>query len=132
MENTEGSKQIGFQREDWQLFRNIASLGQKAGVPRSKLAALALKELADNALDAGAHCFVKCVDGVYYVADDGPGIAGSDEEIAHLFSIRRALTSSKLFRLPTRGALGNGLRVVGEHRRALQIDPSPPAPGARA
>ena len=136
MENTQGSKQIGFQREDWQLFRNIASLGQKAGVPRSKLAALALKELADNALDAGAHCFVKCVDGVYYVADDGPGIAGSDEEIAHLFSIRRALTSSKLFRLPTRGALGNGLRVVAgvvlccggqlfvaTRGRALQLQP---------
>jgi hypothetical protein len=34
------------------------------------------------------------------------------EEIAGLFSIRRPLRSSKLIRLPQRGQLGNGLRVV--------------------
>jgi hypothetical protein len=34
------------------------------------------------------------------------------EEIAQLFSIARPLVSTKLLRLPTRGALGNGLRVV--------------------
>src|SRR5271170_3965018 len=47
-----------------------------------------------------------------WVEDDGPGIPGSDEDVASLFSIARPLTSSKLVRLPTRGALGNGLRVV--------------------
>ena len=51
-------------------------------------------------------------DGGWYVEDDGPGIAGEPADIARLFSIRRPLVSSKLLRLPTRGALGNGLRVV--------------------
>ena len=40
----------------------------------------------------------------YFVDDDGPGIDGTPEEIARLFSIRRPLVSSKLLRLPTRGA----------------------------
>lgn len=104
-----------FTREDWQLFRSLGTLGQKAGVPQHRLAALVMKELADNALDAGADCAVGEVagkPGTYYVQDDGPGIPGTDEEIASLFSIRRPMTSSKLLRLPTRGALGNGLRVV--------------------
>lgn len=102
-----------FVRDDWTLFRNLATLGQKAGVHRDLLADLALKELADNALDAGAAGEISDnLDGSYTVSDDGPGIPGTDAEIAQLFSIRRPLTSSKLLRLPTRGALGNGLRVV--------------------
>ena len=32
--------------------------------------------------------------------------------IASLFSVRRQTMSSKYLRLPSRGALGNGLRVV--------------------
>jgi hypothetical protein len=44
--------------------------------------------------------------------DEGPGRDGEPEEIAELFSIRRPMRSSKLLRLPQRGALGNGLRVV--------------------
>lgn len=102
-----------FGRDDWTLFRNLATLGQKAGVGRDRLAQLALKELADNALDAGAKCTVgEMTGGWYFVEDDGEGIEGDDAYVARLFSIKRPLTSSKLFRLPTRGALGNGLRVV--------------------
>ena len=41
-----------------------------------------------------------------------PGLDGTPEDIAALFSIRRPMRSSKLLRLPQRGALGNGLRVV--------------------
>jgi hypothetical protein len=48
----------------------------------------------------------------FYVEDDGPGLDGTPEQIAELFSIRRSLRSSKLWRLPQRGQLGNGLRVV--------------------
>lgn len=102
-----------FVRSDASLFRSLTTLGQKAGVPREHLARLVVKELADNALDAGAKCKVGDMhNGWYYVEDDGPGIDGDDAEIASLFSFGRPLTSSKLFRLPTRGALGNGLRVV--------------------
>jgi hypothetical protein len=103
-----------FEREDWTQFRSLTTLPQKAGVPLSRLPQLVGKELADNALDAAGSCRVGLLDGENgcFVEDDGPGIPGSDSEVARLFSIRRPLASSKLVRLPTRGALGNGLRVV--------------------
>ena len=82
-------------------------------MPIHLLPKLVLKELTDNALDAGGTIHVgQLEDGGWYVEDDGPGIAGDPPDIARLFSIRRPLVSSKLLRLPTRGALGNGLRVV--------------------
>jgi hypothetical protein len=71
--------------------------------------------LADNALDAGATVTVGQLDDLgnrFFVQDDGPGIKGTPEEIADLFSLSRPLVSSKLWRLPSRGAMGNGLRVV--------------------
>lgn len=106
-----------FQRSDWTLFRSLDTLGQRAGVPRERLGAIVAKELVDNALDAGsADVSIERFkeDGVagFRVKDDGEGIPGTDEQIAAMFSIARPLTSSKLLRLPTRGALGNGLRVV--------------------
>ena len=107
------SPEFTFEREDWTLFRSLSTLSQKAGVPVHLLPKLVLKELADNALDAGGTVHVgQLEDGGWYVEDDGPGIAGDPADIARLFSIRRPLVSSKLLRLPTRGALGNGLRVV--------------------
>ena len=107
------SPEFTFEREDWTLFRSLSTLSQKAGVPVHLLPKLVLKELADNALDAGGTVRVgQLEDGGWYVEDDGPGIAGEPAEIARLFSIRRPLVSSKLLRLPSRGALGNGLRVV--------------------
>ena len=39
-------------------------------------------------------------------------LALDPSEVARLFSISRPMVSTKLLRLPTRGALGNGLRVV--------------------
>lgn len=102
-----------FEREEWTLFRTLGTIGQKAGVELTRLRRLVLKELADNALDAGANCTVGELEiGRYYVEDDGPGLPGGPDDVAKLFSIRRPLTSSKLLRLPTRGAVGNGLRVV--------------------
>ncbi len=102
-----------FEREDWSLFRTIEGLQQRAGVPKNKLSRLVLKELADNGLDNGAEVTVASLhDGSYVVEDDGAGIDGAPEDIARLFSISRPMFSTKLLRLPTRGALGNGLRVV--------------------
>jgi hypothetical protein len=102
-----------FEREDWTLFRTLDGLTQKAGVSRDELPRLVMKELADNGLDAGANVEVgRLANGGYFVDDDGPGIDGTPEQIARMFSIRRPLVSSKLLRLPTRGAVGNGLRVV--------------------
>jgi hypothetical protein len=102
-----------FIREDWSHFRTLQGLSQKSGVPLSQLRRLVAKELCDNGLDVGAHCKVgEMKAGSFFVQDDGPGIPGSPEDIARLFSIKRPLTSSKMIRLPSRGCLGNGLRVV--------------------
>ncbi len=103
-----------FRREDWEVFRTLDGVAQRAGVPVQGLARLVLKELADNALDAGGEVQVGrgAAEREFFVQDGGPGLHGTDEEIAELFSIRRPLTSSKLLRQPTCGALGNGLRVV--------------------
>jgi hypothetical protein len=101
-----------YERADWTLFRNINTLGQKAGVPTARLTGLIVKELVDNALDVGANVTLTGSHGSYVITDDGDGIPGSDDDVARLFSINRPLLSSKILRLPTRGALGNGLRVV--------------------
>ena len=107
------SQNLKFERADWSLFRTIEGLSQKAGVPPDKLPRLVLKEIADNGLDAGARVKVGALPGgAYFVEDDGPGIDGTPEAIARLFSISRPMISTKLIRLPMRGALGNGLRVV--------------------
>jgi hypothetical protein len=104
-----------FERQDWTLFRTVEGLQQKAGVPAKLLRRLVLKELGDNALDTGADirfCQIYGSSDAFYVEDDGPGLDGTPEQIAELFSIRRPMRSTKLLRLPQRGALGNGLRVV--------------------
>ena len=104
---------LKFEREDWSLFRTVEGLQQRAGVPKSKLRRLVLKELVDNGLDNGAEVQIgELAGGGYFVEDDGSGIPGTPEEVARLFSIARPMVSTKLWRLPTRGALGNGLRVV--------------------
>ena len=104
---------LKFERADCTSFRTVEGLQQKAGVPADKLIRLVLKELTDNGLDTGAEVRIgELPDGGYFVEDDGSGIGGQPEEIARLFSINRPMVSTKLLRLPTRGALGNGLRVV--------------------
>lgn len=112
-----------FTSAEWRVFLDLQKIPIQAGVRPGNLAALALKELVDNALDAGVTVRWDWLfdpgDGPedrpagFYVEDDGPGIPGEGPaEIAHLFSISRPFMSSKAIRLPTRGALGNGLRVV--------------------
>jgi hypothetical protein len=104
---------LKFERADWTSFRTVEGLQQKAGVAQSKLRSLVLKELTDNALDTGARVRIgQLPGGDYFIEDGGSGIEGQPEEIARLFSIARPMISTKLLRLPTRGALGNGLRVV--------------------
>ena len=111
--SSDAPQNLKFERADWTSFRTVEGLQQRAGVAASKLRGLVLKELADNALDTGASVHVgELPDGGYFIEDEGSGIEGSPEEIARLFSIARPMISTKLLRLPTRGALGNGLRVV--------------------
>ncbi len=107
---------MDFKREDWTLFRNVNTLGQRAGVTAGKIGPLVVKELVDNALDAAGACRYGWLDErtprAVFVENGGSGLEGDDRQIADLFSVSRPLTSSKMLRLPTRGALGNGLRVV--------------------
>ena len=104
------AQNLKFERADWTSFRTVEGLQQKAGVAQDKLIRLVLKELTDNGLDTGAEVTVGEYDGGFFVEDEGPGL--DPDEIPNLFSIARPLTSTKMLRLPTRGALGNGLRVA--------------------
>lgn len=101
-------------RDDWTMFANINTLPQKAGVSKNEILKLVAKELTDNALDTGANVRGGIIKGCsgFYIQDDGAGIPGNDDQLAELFSINRPLISSKVIRKPSRGALGNGLRVV--------------------
>lgn len=112
---------INFKQEDWELFCNINTLSQKSGVSKENILKLVAKELTDNSLDTGSEVEVNYSyppgsesfnPGCFYVKDKGSGIEGTDEEIANLFKVNRPLISSKRLRLPYRGALGNGLRVI--------------------
>lgn len=104
-------KQMLFERDDWKQFRNIDTLKTKAGVSGKNIKKVVIKELVDNALDAGYSCEVGTIgSNGFYVEDDGDGLPL--ESLDKLFSVNRSLVSSKLVRLPSRGALGNGLRVV--------------------
>jgi hypothetical protein len=108
---------IFFTQADWQLFTNLNTLPQQAGVSRHQLPKLVAKELMDNALDTNAEVEISHQNNGQFedtiiIKDKGKGIRGSNDEIASLFSMNRPLTSSKRLRLPSRGALGNGLRVV--------------------
>jgi len=44
------------------------------------------------------------------ISDNGPGL--SEKTLLQVFAVNRPLLSSKFVRLPTRGMLGNGLRVL--------------------
>ena len=48
----------------------------------------------------------------YTVSDQGRGFADSPEDLAYRFSFAKPMVSSKQWRRPTRGCVGNGLRVI--------------------
>ena len=106
-------------RPDTALLATLQGLQMQSGVPIHHLRRLALKELADNALDAadaadrpGQVRIERITDQVYAVEDQGNGLPGNQDEIANLFSLGREMISRKFWRLPSRGCLGNGLRII--------------------
>ena len=111
------SSDAEFTRKDWLVY--ISSLPQRAGVVRERIRRLVLKELADNALDEmdrvgrpGEVTISQDGEHTYTVTDQGRGFDDSPEELAYRFSIAKAMVSSKQWRRPTRGCVGNGLRVI--------------------
>jgi hypothetical protein len=105
------AREVAFIRPDWGLFLHPDRLPQKAGCARDRLRAMILKELVDNALDAGATATLAQVDrDTWTVTDDGPGLDRG--QVLRFFAVNRPMVSTKLLRRPTRGAIGNGLRVV--------------------
>lgn len=104
-------RELRFVRQDWALFLHPDRLAQKAGAPVRRLRRMALKELTDNAADVSVEVELEQLEAdTYRVGDRGPGLDGA--QVAALFAVDRPLVSGKLLRRPTRGAVGNGLRVV--------------------
>src|SRR5260221_6521776 len=99
-----------YERADWQLFVQQELLPQKVGCRRDQLGGVVLKEAVDNALDTGTEVELTQTSDGYRIPDRGQGIDTAD--VPRLFAVNRPLLSSKLKRLPLRGMLGNGLRVV--------------------
>lgn len=105
---------LAFSYYDWQQFQSLNTLCQKAGASRGQLGDIVMKELIDNAYDAAGiggqvTCKIHNIQS-FTVQNSGDGIPL--DQVQSLFSFNRPLTTSKLMRLPSRGALGNGLRVV--------------------
>jgi hypothetical protein len=102
---------ILYERADWRLFIDRGTLPQKAGCDPHEIGRAVLKEIVDNALDSGADTVTLDGDERHaIIRDDGPGL--DPDDVIRLFAVNRPLINSKLKRLPTRGMLGNGLRVV--------------------
>jgi hypothetical protein len=135
----ERQRALLYERDDWRLFLDPATLPQKAGCHPNDLRKVVLKELIDNELDVTGSAGLTWEESgkfwIVYGSSEGPLLS----EIPTLFCVNRPLASSKLKRMPTRGMLGNGLRVVmgavhalggwiiieaRNHNLELQVDPA--------
>ncbi|HYK36873.1 hypothetical protein [Alloacidobacterium sp.] len=107
-------------RPDTLQFSTLEGLTRMAGVSPQWLRALINKEVVDNALDeidrvggnAESVTIRRDGDDTYIVEDAGSGIKQDLHGLCNLFSANRSMVSSKFFRRPSRGMLGNGLRVL--------------------
>jgi hypothetical protein len=66
----------------------------------------------DRVAKQGAVTLVRDGDHSYTVTDQGRGFPDTPEELAMRFSLDKAMASTKQWRMPTRGCVGNGLRVI--------------------
>jgi Histidine kinase-, DNA gyrase B-, and HSP90-like ATPase len=89
----EREERLHFERQDWQLFQDPATLPQKMGCQPGTLRAIILREIVDNALDEGAKVPLQTDgEGTWIISDDGPGI--DPELVPRLFAVNRVLLSS--------------------------------------
>ncbi len=107
---------LKYTSDEWRAFVDTDSLQRKAGASWQSMPAMVLKELADNAADVanGRGASIEPVtigDTAWWrIADQGHGI--QPEDAVRVFAVNRPMESTKHVRLPTRGMLGNGTRVV--------------------
>ena len=109
-----------------EYFR-VKELEKMTGQPREKFAAVVIKELKDNALDACEAAGVApevgietSVVGAYIIitiADSGPGIA--PEIVRRILDYDTRTSDKAAYRSPTRGTQGNALKTVIGIPRAL-------------
>src|SRR5918999_618305 len=101
-------------------YFNVRELQAQTGQPVEMFVAVALKELADNALDACESAGIApCLDItirdtggrlVMCVADNGTGIP--PETVRRILNFQTRTSDKAVYRSPTRGAQGNALKTV--------------------
>jgi len=111
-------------------YFSASELEKQTGQPRARFAAVALKELVDNALDAaetaerppaiGIEATVAGGDLHLVVTDNGPGLAG--ETLGRILDFSTRTSDKAAYRAPTRGAQGNALKTVIGLPTALGTD----------
>src|SRR5689334_3938915 len=110
------AKPLSYTKAEWREFVDPTNLQRKAGAAWQNMPAVVLRELADNAADAAGGTGAWIESGMmgnatwWCIGDYGDGIA--PDQVARVFSVDRPMESTKHVRLPTRGMLGNGTRVV--------------------
>ena len=128
-----GPSNLQVHRPDTTLFATLHGLQMQSGVTVPTLRRLVLKELTDNALDAGddvgrpGAAIEKLDRHRYRIEDQGDGIRGTPEQLAALFALDRPMISGKFWRRPERGALGNGLPPPGQGSARPPDRPPPSA-----
>jgi Histidine kinase-, DNA gyrase B-, and HSP90-like ATPase len=101
-------------------YFNVRELQAQTGQPRERFAAVALKELADNGIEAAEAAGIAPVlsieitgeDGLLRITveDNGPGIA--PETVRRILNFQTRTSDKAAYRAPTRGAQGNALKTV--------------------
>jgi DNA topoisomerase VI subunit B len=104
-------------------YFNVRELQAQTGQPAEMFVAVALKELADNALDAcETSGIAPCLDItigegverlVIRVEDNGTGIP--PETVRRILNFQTRTSDKEAYRSPTRGAQGNALKTVLGH-----------------
>jgi len=111
-------------------YFSAPELEKQTGQPRAHFAAVVLKELVDNALDAaetaerlpaiGIEATVAGGDLHLVVTDNGPGLAS--ETLGRILDFASRTSDKAAYRAPTRGLQGNALKTVIGLPSALGTD----------
>jgi hypothetical protein len=108
-------------RPDTSQFDTVEGLSAMAGVGPHALRRLIVKEVVDNALDEmdspdeedrGSGLVTVDRNGDTYIVTDEGGGFPQDDKLCDLFWAYRDMVTTKFLRKPSRGVLGNGLRVL--------------------